>query len=129
MKSAERVTAKAVISVLNQLSVDGVIRNDDYSDIVSEDISDVWGRGVMAFEYKLAPAALLTDLDQFKSAFKHGLVEYSKENYFDHADVKKNKSIFIISDSWLLDDVVHFDVAFLINQTTIEYVNDLRKLK
>lgn len=35
---------------------------------------------------------------------------------------------FIITDWWKYEGILHIDIAYLINEATVEYIKDLEKL-
>ncbi|QZN93734.1 hypothetical protein KZE55_04190 [Limosilactobacillus panis] len=92
----------------------------------SQLVADVWGKGVLAFEYhfdgnekrdtKLTPQNLNEQLGKYANA--HQLTA-----------VNKSFSVFRVTDWWQYEGVLHIDVAYILNEATAEYVADLKKLK
>ncbi|WP_243674192.1 hypothetical protein [Lentilactobacillus kisonensis] len=97
-------------------------------DLRSEQIAEIWGRGVMAFEYHLPINKVTSTIPEFKEALSKALVTYGNEHHM-HVHVEKtDRPVFMVTDMWQLDDRLHFDVAYLVNLTTVEYVDDLKRL-
>ncbi|GLB47000.1 hypothetical protein WR164_09790 [Philodulcilactobacillus myokoensis] len=94
--------------------------NWQYHIIKSNELSDVWGRGILVFEYvidfkendniKKIRTSLSNELKQFGTGYK-----YPKQ--------------FIITDAFKYNNYVHIDIAYLVNQSTLDYVKDINKLK
>lgn len=125
---AQRITNEAVKTAVNKLVEQKIILPFDESDFKSEDIAEVWGRGVMAFEYHLPKATIESPISEFRKALAGTLEQYG-DNHHMHAHTEQaDRPAFIVTDVWQLADRVHFDVAYLVNVTTIEYVDDLKRL-
>lgn len=90
-------------------------------------ISDVWGRGVMAFEYQVetTPKTNFTTTD-FKKELETKLATYAKKHQLESYEGNK---IFEVSDIWIKDDLIHFDISYLVNKATVEYVKDMHTLE
>ncbi|GAY74101.1 hypothetical protein [Lentilactobacillus kosonis] len=120
---SQSIVDQAVERVLPQ------IIDDDYrGTLKSQAIAKVWGRGVMAFEYELPVDKLQLTLLDFKQQLVDELHEYSRNHHFDASTTPEIQSVFRVTDIWEFEGKIHFDIAFLINQTTIEYVEDLNRL-
>ncbi|GAD17448.1 hypothetical protein ABC628_07760 [Lentilactobacillus otakiensis] len=125
---AQRIANEAVKSSINKLVEQKSLSPFDESDFKSEDIAEVWGRGVMAFEYHLPVTKINNSILEFRQALSNTLEQYG-DNHHMHAHTEQaDRPAFMVTDVWQLDDRVHFDVAYLINTTTIEYVDDLKRL-
>ena len=37
--------------------------------------------------------------------------------------------IFVVSDIWLQEDILHIDISHLVNQATVSYLKDMRTLE
>ena len=86
-------------------------------------ISDVWGKGVMAFEYQLEVKNLTkADLNGLKNRLEQQLAVQGIKGY------QQNRA-FVVSDIWVKDDILHIDVSYLVNKATVEYVNDMNTLE
>lgn len=126
---AQRVSNEAVDASIKQLIDINKIATLGNDDLKSELIADVWGRGVMAFEYHIPVSKVQTSIPNLKQLLSQTLADYGNTHHM-HARIKENDSpVFVVTDMWQLDDRLHFDVAYLINLTTIEYVDDLSRLK
>lgn len=125
---AQRIANEAVKSSISKLVEQEVLLPFDENDLKSEDIAEVWGRGVMAFEYHLAGETIKDSIPEFRKSLSHSLEQYGDDHHMHaHAD-DADRPAFMVTDVWQLDDRVHFDVAYLVNTTTIEYVDDLKRL-
>lgn len=90
-------------------------------------ISDVWGKGVMAFEYQLEVKDLTNaDLNGLKKQLEQQLAVQAKAQGIRGY---QQNSAFVVSDIWLKDDILHIDVSYLVNKATVEYVNDMNTLE
>ncbi len=125
---AQRIANEAVKTSINKLVDQKSLLPFDESDFKSEDIAEVWGRGVMAFEYHLPVNKVTDSIPVFKQALADALAEYGDAHHMHAHTDQADRPAFIVTDMWQLDDRVHFDVAYLINTTTIEYVDDLKRL-
>lgn len=89
-------------------------------------VADVWGKGVLSFEYSL-------DLQ------KHDITDKLDREMFSKAidQAASDQQIigfngasqpFLVTDWWQFEHVFHVDVTYLMNEATVEYVHDLHKL-
>lgn len=94
----------------------------------SETVADVWGRGVMAFEYVLEGQVLSDARANNLSAAELNarLAEYAKQQQTPHIDGAKET--FRVTDWWEYEHRLNIDVAYLMNEATREYVDDLKKV-
>lgn len=119
---ARDTTDTAVRSCLRQL-----LGDDQLEVKTSEQVADVWGKGVMAFEYTLPMDQLgdwkdkldVTKLDQ-------SLNDYASNNGI--VAVAGAEHAFVVSDWWTYEHLLHIDVAYVMNEATREYVTDLKKV-
>lgn len=80
----------------------------------------------MAFEYHLAVGmAAEHQVARLEHAFNEALAGFS----VDH-QVKAVISgpAFVVSDIWVYEERLHVDVAYLMNESTVEYLKDLKKI-
>ncbi|WKB73752.1 hypothetical protein QYH53_05715 [Ligilactobacillus animalis] len=90
-------------------------------------ISDVWGKGVIAFEYQLEVKDLTNaDLNGLKKQLEQQLAVHAKAQGI--RGYQQNRA-FVVSDIWLKDGILHIDVSYLVNKATVEYVNDMNTLE
>lgn len=95
----------------------------------SELVADVWGKGVLAFEYHFDYRKLKIDPDG--ETFNREMVRQQLVNYAEKHQLKAMKEgtpIFAVTDWWTYEGILHIDVAYLLNEATVEYVADLKKL-
>ncbi|WP_203641876.1 hypothetical protein [Levilactobacillus andaensis] len=125
-RSAEDDTDVAVKAALQRLVNDDVLSEDECVLQPTETVADVWGRGVMAFEYTM-PSGIDTErrLPELEAAFNDALASFSADHQV--------KSVvagpaFVVSDIWVYEGHLHVDVANLMNESTVEYLKDLKKL-
>ncbi len=91
----------------------------------AEMISDVWGKGVMAFEYSLdAPGVKTNELDAIKGKLSEALNEYAKREKFEGLN---GLPCFVVSDIWIFAGVLHIDISHVVNQATVDYLHDVTK--
>lgn len=120
--SARKTTDTAVRACLHQ------ILNDDQLVVkTSEQVADVWGKGVMAFEYSLPIEQLGKQADALSvSSLNQALNQYAKQEQI--LPVEGANRAFVVSDWWTYEHLLHIDVAFVMNEATKEYVRDLKKV-
>ncbi|WP_125546910.1 hypothetical protein [Levilactobacillus lindianensis] len=125
-RSAQYDTDMAVKAALQRLVNDQVLSESEAQIRQAETVADVWGRGVMAFEYSL-PAAMDTErrLPELERALNTALASYSADHQIKSMGTG---SAFIVSDIWEYESQLHLDVAYLMNESTVEYLKDLKKL-
>lgn len=115
-RQAQRTTDEAVNASLQELlGWDQVLS--------SQLVADVWGKGVLAFEYhfdKQQGKAL--NRDRLTTA----LVSYAKRH--DLAAIHSDQPVFVVTDWWTYEGILHIDVAYLLNESTVEYISDLKRL-
>ena len=54
------------------------------------------------------------------------LTEYAKQNQIQ--SFEKSSTVFKVTDWWTYENVLHIDVAYVLNEATREYIADLRRL-
>lgn len=89
----------------------------------SQLVADVWGKGVLAFEYHF-PQAELGKLTRAK-------LDRALNDYAEHQKLTTatgSKTTFVVTDWWQYEKVQHIDVAYLLNEATQEYVADLKRI-
>ncbi|MEY8442003.1 hypothetical protein AALA17_05115 [Lactobacillaceae bacterium 24-114] len=119
-KNAQDVTQKAVNTALSGLL--GYQFN-----LSAEIVADVWGKGVLAFEFHFKPKELNVDLTNISpEILDKALADYANKNNIKA--VNKKQSAFKVTDWWTYTQVLHIDVAYVINQPTLEYISDLKRL-
>lgn len=125
---AQRVCNEAVKTAVHELMKYGDLEPFDDSDLRSEQIAEIWGRGVMAFEYHLPISKMKGTIPEFKKLLATALVDYGNNHHMHVHFENVDQPVFMVTDMWQLDDRLHFDVAYLVNLTTVEYVDDLKRL-
>ncbi|MCH5461141.1 hypothetical protein HC026_01875 [Lactobacillus sp. LC28-10] len=91
-------------------------------------IPDGWGRGVMAFEYLLLIDEVTADqLPILRQRLNHILAEFCQDHKIPSA-VQPGESAFLVTDAWRHTKRIHLGVAYLVNEATIEYIQDLHRL-
>ncbi|KRN88933.1 hypothetical protein [Ligilactobacillus ceti] len=95
--------------------------------IETELISDVWGKGVMAFEYELPlQVTTINDLKAIKLELTNHLNDYAQQQQLQGY---QGHDIFVVSDIWILKGILHLDISYVVNQATLSYLNDINKLE
>lgn len=119
-RDAQDVTKKAVNKTLSTLL-------DHQFNLSSEIVADVWGKGVLAFEFHFDPQKLNVDISHLSpEKLDKALADYAKKNNIKA--VNKKQSAFKVTDWWTYTEILHIDVAYVINQSTLEYISDLKRL-
>ena len=82
---------------------------------------------MLDFEYHFDYKKENINLDDFtRQKLAAKLDEYAKQH---HLKMAPNASQpFIITDWWKYEGILHIDIAYLINEATVEYIEDLEKL-
>ncbi|MFD1671166.1 hypothetical protein ACFQ5M_03535 [Agrilactobacillus yilanensis] len=130
LRHSQKLTNKTLLQTLNDETQDYQQIFDYKNDLTSDPVQDIWGRGIMVFEYRMLLKADHEDdarlFDQkFLRQFEATLNKHALENGIISSMPKYPP--FIISDSWVLTGCFHLDIAFMTNKPTIEYVKDMRK--
>lgn len=121
-RRAEETTNAAVNAVLPAL-----INRTTPLSLESQTVADVWGKGVMAFEYVVDEQELLNANGQLTvNNLNEALAQYATEN--DVPTSKGAQESFRVTDWWTYEHELHIDVAYLMNEATKEYVDDLKKV-
>ncbi|WP_251546991.1 hypothetical protein [Limosilactobacillus caecicola] len=120
---AQTVTDQIVLPVLDEhVGLDNCDRQ-------SQLVSDIWGKGVLSFEYNInvttANQALVQELSrhQLENEFNQRASQ-AQVSYYHEAAVP-----FRITDWWQGKKQFHLDVTYLTNEASFEYVHDLQKLQ
>ena len=92
--------------------------------LASQLVADVWGKGVLAFEYHFDSKDADKELDQ--EQFGKALAEYADQQNL--TAIRPGKPVFVVTDWWKYEGILHIDVAYLLNESTVEYVSDLKRL-
>lgn len=93
----------------------------------SQLVADVWGKGVMAFEYSLDTKSSAYHDDRFnRDVLNQALADYAHQHDLKSAD--PSLPALITTDWWVYQGILHIDVAYLSNEATAEYVKDLKTL-
>lgn len=87
----------------------------------SQPVADVWGHGIMAFEYALPRPKVAVDAKAFAKALR---AQTASKN----VDAAALAPTLDVTDWWQRDGVVHVDVAYVVNHATREYVRDVRRV-
>lgn len=126
-RSAQESTDEAMRTALPILAEQQLLQKDEVEFLSSQTVADVWGRGVMAFEYILPIKSVVTDeLKLITKVLDEQLIDYSQKNKIKR--VQGSNYAFIVTDTWLFEGKLHLDVAYLMNDATYEYVRDLKKI-
>lgn len=115
MRHNQKACDHAVTQALTQLGVPA-----DH-DISSQPVADVWGHGIMAFEYQMPKTTPPVALDRFEEALH-------AQTAARNVDSVKLAPSLVVTDWWVRDKWVHFDVAYVSNAATREYVQDVRRV-
>lgn len=127
-KQAQDVTDDAVKACLPILVQSDLLQDKESQFDESETVADVWGRGVMAFEYVFKVQDVVSDdLASIKGLLTQELATYAVNAQIEKA--AQAPQAFVVTDAWLYKQTLHLDIAYLMNEATFEYVHDLKKLK
>lgn len=120
--ASKKITDEALAYCLQELGM-------DFSDVPnSHVISDVWGKGVMAFEYQIKVKDLnRNSLKSLEMAINDKLSYFAQQK--ELVGYLEKGPIFVVSDIWLQEDILHIDISHLVNQATVRYLKDMRTLE
>ena len=120
-------TKVALLATLQRLADERFITNP--ATLLSASvIPDGWGRGVMAFEFILRMDDVTDEqLPLVRQRLNHLLAEFCQDEHVESA-VADGQSAFLVTDAWRHTIRVHLGVAYLVNEATIEYIQDLRRM-
>lgn len=125
-RAGQRTTDAAMQTALAQLA-SAVEVQTVHGTLHSVPVANVWGRGVMAFEYVLAtPGMTAADLPEVRRLFNNQLQVYAQKAQL--VAFQAAGPALRVTDAWLRDGQLHIDVAYLMNEATLEYLEDLRRL-
>lgn len=116
----EQVLDAAVNTSLEEI-LPGIARSK------SQLVADVWGKGVMAFEYAIDTRQAAYQDDRFSRE----VVNQALRDYADQHNIKSSDPTLpaiLVTDWWQYQGIIHLDVAYLSNEATAEYVKDLKTL-
>lgn len=127
---SRKLTDDAMDKSMNEIDLEWLNQNNHKNVRDIAVVSDVWGKDVMVFEYSVE----LTQNQKFSSEKLNALKELLEKKLFNYAKQKKiqnmaNKPPFIVSDIWQLENILHIDVAYIMNEATYKYLNDIEKLE
>ncbi|MFC6180132.1 hypothetical protein [Lactiplantibacillus daowaiensis] len=125
-QQGQRTTDAAMLTVLTALKSAGTAQQVSGT-LHSVPVADVWGRGVMAFEYVLeTPGMVPADLHEVRKLLNNHLQAYAQDEGV--TAFRDDGPALRVTDTWLRDGQLHVDVAYLMNEATLEYLEDLRRL-
>lgn len=94
----------------------------------SKIVADIWGKGVMSFEYEL-------DLHEMPSESQEQIERHDFQKALNQCAQAEGvlgfqgaREPFLITDWWVFEHILHVDVTYIMNEATAEYVHDLHKL-
>ena len=127
---SRKLTDDAMDKSMNEIDLEWFNQNNHKNVRDIAVVSDVWGKDVMVFEYSVE----LTQNQKFSSEKLNALKELLEKKLFNYAKQKKiqnmaSKPPFIVSDIWQLENILHIDVAYIMNEATYKYLNDIEKLE
>ncbi|GKT02881.1 hypothetical protein [Furfurilactobacillus entadae] len=124
---AQATTEAAVSQALQQLAREATLSEGQDHYTVAQTVADVWGRGVMAFEFTIVGDGLTpAQLPMLRRQLNNALGEYAGKH--EVARYSADSPTFVVTDLWLFEDQWHVDVAYLMNEATVEYIRDLKRL-
>ncbi|MCK8624727.1 hypothetical protein [Apilactobacillus xinyiensis] len=96
------------------------IKNNEFKTIPTNNSSKVWGRSVYVYSYCIEYSQRLNQKELLKN-IKNSF------NFVNHnSDYSYN---FVLSDFYVKDKMVFLDIAYTSNEATLEYLQDLAKIK
>ncbi|WP_412990115.1 hypothetical protein ACLJJ6_03870 [Pediococcus siamensis] len=124
--ASQKAVGQAMVSVATML-VDKKIVAKDEPTAVPKLVSDIWGRGVLAFEFSFGKTALKkSELKPLRVQINQLIEGYAKSQGLSS---KYEYPVFYVTDIWLYHEELHVDVANVVNEPTREYIEDLKKVE
>ncbi|HJA23178.1 MAG TPA: hypothetical protein H9958_03015 [Candidatus Limosilactobacillus intestinavium] len=116
-RRAQSITDQIVFDVLNDKL------NIHDCDQQSTLVSDIWGKGVLSFEYNIGTVdSVPVTRDELERQLNQLAIEKNVDFF------QKAPQAFKITDWWQGKKKFHMDVTYLMNEASYEYVQDLHKL-
>ncbi len=116
-RRAQSITDQIVFDVLNDKL------NIHDCDQQSTLVSDIWGKGVLSFEYNIGTVdSVPVTRDELERQLNQLAIERNVDFF------QKAPQAFKITDWWQGKKKFHMDVTYLMNEASYEYVQDLHKL-
>lgn len=85
--------------------------------LICKSLDDIWKKKIMVFEY-----CVKFDSDNINS---NELKNYIEKIIFEKT---KNDSVeILLTDFWINKNKINFDVAYLVNEKTKNYISDIKK--
>ena len=107
------------LKILNGL-VNNILEKEKNEIIEVHDLSNVWGRNIYAFEYIISKDQSDEESHELIDKIKAAIESANVDKMFNHE--------VVLTDSFVRDNQVHVDLAYLLNAATYEYVLDMRQL-
>lgn len=107
------------LKILNGL-VNNLLEKEKNEIIEVHDLSNIWGRNIYAFEYVISKCQTDELNDELINQIKEAINEANQSKRFNHE--------VVLTDSFVRDNQVHVDLAYLLNAATYEYVLDMHQL-
>ncbi len=124
--ASKKAVNQAMVSVAEMLVAKKIVESNE-PNAVPKLVSDIWGRGVLAFEFSFGHTDLKKDqLESLRIRINELIEAYARK---EHIASKYEYPVFYVTDIWLYHDALHVDVANVINEPTREYIEDLRKVE
>ncbi len=115
------ITDSAFAASLKRL---GLRKNEIKLEISTSRLSDVWGSGVMAYEYEVDVNHRIID-DEFREELSVYMQEYAKQNKLSRYD---NFPVFVVSDLWQESNLLRVDITYAVNEKTVNYLRDIHRV-
>ena len=116
-RRAQSITDQIVFDVLNdKLNIHDCNQQSTL-------VSDIWGKGVLSFEYNIGTVdSVPVTRDELERQLNQLAIERNVDFF------QKAPQAFKITDWWQGKKKFHMDVTYLMNEASYEYVQDLHKL-
>lgn len=125
--ASQKVVTKALATALQLVQTNSFNGADPHCLQVLM-VDDIWGKGVLVFEYEISNCHLQTaELPEIKSQLQKALLHYSEHHQL--VAYSEQYPLFVVSDAWVLNENLHLDISYVINQPTVGYLHDIEKLE
>ncbi|MHC8464085.1 MULTISPECIES: hypothetical protein [Weissella] len=125
LRSSQTLVNDAMRTILPSLKAK--LKLSDAGIVRSSLVADVWGRGILAFEF-IMPVDQQVEQDVIYYELSTILKSYATGH--DVAKLDDNLPAFVVSDIWYDEtgDNLHVDIAHVLNDATYAYLADLKKV-
>ncbi len=127
-KNYEKIVSQAVKINLKKIKTKNFNGSKiKVNDLIGTPVALVWGMNVVVYGYEVPVSFLekseVIDIKQKLAELLNGYADKSHQNGI------QGHYPFVVSDMWSRVGKLYIEISFLINEATVEYLHDVRKLE